>query len=849
MLVGQRITLLINQFTQSLGQPGTWDIAFASNPGELRGSDGESFTELRDTSVDVITISEARKNTSTRARSQSWKIFLPQIDKKKALREPLTKFREFLQCTNQLEFLMRDAEIFAYRRIEKHTREGTNECICIEERERERSVSSFCQVKGGMLEFLQREFDSGRKDCNLFLLTDDNSLNITGRPKNETWELVRIDRQQNYAELQRATSDGVQLNLAPESGYLRSWNLFAQIKAVERRKDAIDRLEDHSYLLQALATPRPMDTKWIPSLDRLDSAGLDRSKKAAIQDILRVRPIYTLQGPPGTGKTTLVAHLLREIIDEDPVAQILVTAQAHSAVDVLRDKVWNEAFGDVDNAQKPIAVRLGVGDDAEGNVEGTVEQVSRDLLQKTSNQLSELPSPSAIQQEWSKILKQMLEAQSSASEPALADFQELVKRGANIAYCTTTAGDLEELAKSNQSFDWSIIEEAGKAHGFELALPLQAGHRWMLLGDHKQLPPYRYTDYLDCLTNLDRAVNDLDKLPTRDRRLLDNDWLRNWKDREPEAQQNFIQYSKDRLTTFEYLFDTLRDRACGQRKMTTTESEGAASGRLSMQYRMHPIIGDLIFRTFYNDDKLYDEENIYNQPVTNDEGQPQSRVCHPFIAPGNIKDKPVVWIDIPWCDSDSQYQEEGENQDKPRYTNPFEVKAVKEFVSHLRYDKAPDKELKVAVLSPYAQQVALLRKELNQLQLPPDIVPKENLRARQGGNNQPSLVHTVDSFQGNEADIVIISLVRNNRLLSGDKLPDGMGFLKEVERLNVLLSRAEKLLVLVGSWKFFEWHLEGVNIENYDDSLWQWKKILQMLNEGFDSGHAIKIPYSEIVKM
>ena len=53
------------------------------------------------------------------------------------------------------------------------------------------------------------------------------------------------------------------------------------------------------------------------------------------------------------------------------------------------------------------------------------------------------------------------------------DFCELVRRGASLTYCTTSAGDLEELAEGRQAFDWSIIEEAGKAHGFDLALPLE----------------------------------------------------------------------------------------------------------------------------------------------------------------------------------------------------------------------------------------------------------------------------------------------------------------------------------------------------------------------------------------
>ncbi len=91
-------------------------------------------------------------------------------------------------------------------------------------------------------------------------------------------------------------------------------------------------------------------------------------------------------------------------------------------------------------------------------------------------------------------------------------------------------------------------------------------------------------------------------------------------------------------------------------------------------------------------------------------------------------------------------------------------------------------------------------------------------------------------------------MVRNNRLLSQDGLPNGLGFLKEVKRLNVMLSRAEKMLVLVGCWQFFEWYLQGVNIDNPSDSQREWKNILQMLTEAFDDGRAIKIPYSEIVK-
>src|SRR5205823_5587589 len=122
----------------------------------------------------------------------------------------------------------------------------------------------------------------------------------------------------------------------PPRGFLRAADFHGQVKLIERRQDAIDRLADHSYLLKAMASTGEVYMDLGPRDLLCDTRGqIDESKKAVMQDILRVMPLYSLQGPPGTGKTTLVAHLLQEILREDPVAQILVTAQAHGAVDVL----------------------------------------------------------------------------------------------------------------------------------------------------------------------------------------------------------------------------------------------------------------------------------------------------------------------------------------------------------------------------------------------------------------------------------------------------------------------------------------------------------------------------------
>ena len=66
----------------------------------------------------------------------------------------------------------------------------------------------------------------------------------------------------------------------------------------------------------------------------------------------------------------------------------------------------------------------------------------------------------------------------------------LVLRAANLVFATTNSGDLERLLEERGQFDWAIIEEAGKATGVELLLPLLLSYRRLMIGDHRQLPPF-----------------------------------------------------------------------------------------------------------------------------------------------------------------------------------------------------------------------------------------------------------------------------------------------------------------------------------------------------------------------
>lgn len=79
----------------------------------------------------------------------------------------------------------------------------------------------------------------------------------------------------------------------------------------------------------------------------------------------------------------------------------------------------------------------------------------------------------------------------------------------------------------------------------------------------------------------------------------------------------------------------------------------------------------------------------------------------------------------------------------------------------------------IGVITPYRGQVKAIKEEIK--------------------NTEYSKVEisTVDSFQGREKEIIILSMVRSNH-------KHEVGFLKELKRLNVAVSRAKRLLVAVG---------------------------------------------------
>ena len=200
---------------------------------------------------------------------------------------------------------------------------------------------------------------------------------------------------------------------------------------------------------------------------------------------------------------------------------------------------------------------------------------------------------------------------------------------------------------------------------------------------------------------------------------------------------------------------------------------------------MHPAIARIVSHCFYDDELCTDpkrEAEFLAGPA-------------PLysVDEKRLPKLPVVVVNMPYLQAVIG-QREGDRP--PPWRNPSEVKAVIDALSLLRAAPGAQNDLPtLAVLSPYAKQVALLDREIEAARSG----RLEHLEGFSPATRSGSFCSTVDSFQGSEADIVVVSLVRNNQHTSPAK---ALGFLRDSRRMNVLLSRAKWKLILVGSLEF-----------------------------------------------
>lgn len=195
---------------------------------------------------------------------------------------------------------------------------------------------------------------------------------------------------------------------------------------------------------------------------------------------------------------------------------------------------------------------------------------------------------------------------------------------------------------------------------------------------------------------------------------------------------------------------------------------------LSTQYRMHSQIMKTI-NQFYSDQNEIglvcgisnpDEERRHN--------------CHGKSIKENNH---VIWVDMPL----DFINREEMSLNNYSYSNVEEVKCIKNIlltISANLYNNGCKEDKRVGIISFYSNQVNMLENELQNKSFKDKV---KNLKLRIG---------SVDRFQGIECPIIICSFVRNNA--KGE-----IGFAKDPRRINVALSRAQQLLIIVGCSELF----------------------------------------------
>ena len=206
---------------------------------------------------------------------------------------------------------------------------------------------------------------------------------------------------------------------------------------------------------------------------------------------------------------------------------------------------------------------------------------------------------------------------------------------------------------------------------------------------------------------------------------------------------------------------TIKSTEAAQKGLNTTLMEKCVALHpeavvlLQEQYRMHETIMGFSSREFYK-------------------GQLQAHrsVAHHLVFPG---DQPLVFIDTAGCGFEEKW--EGTSISNPEEAG-FLLKHLRHFVNELRTVYSADEFPGIGVISPYRHQVELLKEIVLTADSLQDVV-------------KAITVNTIDSFQGQERDIVYISMTRSNA-------DSTIGFLSDVRRMNVAMTRARKKLVVMG---------------------------------------------------
>lgn len=308
---------------------------------------------------------------------------------------------------------------------------------------------------------------------------------------------------------------------------------------------------------------------------------------------------------------------------------------------------------------------------------------------------------------------------------------------------------LGDINVRNVGIDVVIIDEVSKSSFLDLLIPVLYGKTVILVGDHRQLPP------LYDLKHMQRQ--DFDGL-------------------NPEI----IDYDKNQKYTELYekcFFKELFEKVPSSYKIM-----------LDKQYRCHSDIMD-VFNHFYSADGKGLSVGLSNQNDLKQHGLCIRKNGMTIIEPHNH----IYFVNC------TGYESKLDN-DSSSCINKTEAEVTCKLIEmindeyghmiekgELKKGSEKDERKSIGVICTYGDQSRYIRNSLKGHKF-------FNFSQKK---SEKLIVSTVDDFQGDERDIIIVSMVRNPR---GDKY--STDFIDQFERINVALSRARCMLVIVGAKDF-----------------------------------------------
>ena len=337
----------------------------------------------------------------------------------------------------------------------------------------------------------------------------------------------------------------------------------------------------------------------------------------------------------------------------------------------------------------------------------------------------------------------VIENDSEKLNEQILDYVNVIGLTCTTADNITTDSGTVDIRRAN--IDVVIVDEVSKVSFLEVLYPILFGKTVILVGDDKQLPPMYQSSLSE--KNLDRY----------DPSLVNMDLDREFKHM---YESSF----------FKELYETMP--ACNKVMLT-------------VQYRMHPDIMDA-------DNIFYSNQLTYGGADGNREHYLQIKGS----AGRNIinKNSHLLFIDV-------DAEEEDRNDSSTSRSNQREADVVINILHKLQnscrkdrfgkeigdrsFNQDHDSRLSLGVICGYADQVRMIRRRLKGFK-------SDSFNRRE---DEKFMVDTVDNFQGDERDIIILSLTATRNL--------NKSFMKEFNRINVAISRARCLLIIVGNGREF----------------------------------------------